>query len=193
MNKGFNPFGSWEDFQLTLNRSGFAWKNLLGQDRGPIDLTRSGGLLFPPTQIDSSNPNVLDDYEEGTWLPSLKFGGGTTGITYSTRGGTYTKVGRVCTIQMFIGLSSKGSSTGTAVIADAPFPTPLGGASSTAPVYWVLMTSSLANFVAIFAANSINIVLYGVTAGATSLAALTDADFADNSIIEFSMSYFTTV
>jgi hypothetical protein len=49
-----------------------------------------GNLAFPATQVPSSDPNTLDDYEEGSWTPTL---GGTT--TYGIRTGTYTKIGRV--------------------------------------------------------------------------------------------------
>lgn len=35
------------------------------------------GLPFPVTQVPSTDPNTLDDYEEGTWTPTL-YGGGFT-------------------------------------------------------------------------------------------------------------------
>jgi len=50
------------------------------------------GIAFPATQSASSDANTLDDYEEGTWTPSV---GGTA--TYSSRTGTYTKIGRQVT------------------------------------------------------------------------------------------------
>lgn len=49
-----------------------------------------GQLKFPAAQYASSDANTLDDYEEGTWTPSL---GGNA--TYSVQTGTYTKIGRV--------------------------------------------------------------------------------------------------
>src|SRR5678815_603330 len=45
-------------------------------------LTASGQYAFPSTQTPSSDPNTLDDYEEGTWTPSV---GGTA--TYTTQSG----------------------------------------------------------------------------------------------------------
>jgi hypothetical protein len=50
------------------------------------------GITFPATQSASTDANTLDDYEEGTWTPSV---GGTA--TYSSRTGTYTKIGRQVT------------------------------------------------------------------------------------------------
>lgn len=64
---------------------------------------------------------LLNWYEEGTWTPVLRFGGGTTGITYTTQQGRYTRVGRTVTIRFEITLSSKGSSTGEADITGLPF------------------------------------------------------------------------
>jgi len=46
------------------------------------------GIAFPSTQTASSDANTLDDYEEGTWTPSV---GGTA--TYGTRIAHYTKIG----------------------------------------------------------------------------------------------------
>lgn len=79
------------------------------------------GITFPATQSASSNANTLDDYEEGTWTPTIKFGGNSTGMTYTTQLGTYIKIGRTLIISMVINLSAKGSSTGDATISNLPF------------------------------------------------------------------------
>lgn len=56
-------------------------------------VTTAGQIKFPATQNPSSDPNTLDDYEEGTWTPSV-VGGNVAGIcTYTTRNGKYVKVG----------------------------------------------------------------------------------------------------
>lgn len=81
----------------------------------------SGQLKFPATQNPSTDANTLDDYEEGTWTPTLRFGGNSVGMTYSTQTGTYVKVGRHVTIGGNITLSAKGSSTGAATIGGLPF------------------------------------------------------------------------
>ena len=69
----------------------------------------------------NTHADILDEYEEGTWTPSLKFGGGTSGISYSHRSGSYTRVGRVVTVNWAFALSSKGSSTGHAEVHGIPF------------------------------------------------------------------------
>ena len=55
--------------------------------------TNSNGIQFPATQIANANANTLDDYEEGTFTPTVS---GTTvsgAGTYSIQVGRYTKVG----------------------------------------------------------------------------------------------------
>jgi hypothetical protein len=64
---------------------------------------------------DTAAANALDDYEEGTWTPSL---GGNT--TYDLFSGTYTKIGRVVTVNFLIGVNTLG--TGSASnISGLPF------------------------------------------------------------------------
>ena len=59
------------------------------------------GISFPATQSASSDANTLDDYEEGTWTPVFASDGGS--ITGGSKYASYTKVGNVVSIQIFIG------------------------------------------------------------------------------------------
>ncbi len=90
---------------------------------GATTSTSGSGISFPATQSASTDANTLDDYEEGTWTPAITFGGGSTGITYSTQLGFYTKIGNTVTVQFRINLSNKGSSTGAASLGGLPFTT----------------------------------------------------------------------
>jgi hypothetical protein len=65
--------------------------------------------------------NLLDDYEEGTFVPAITFGGAAVGITYSKNVGFYTKIGNMVHFNLYIALSSKGSSTGDIRITSLPF------------------------------------------------------------------------
>src|SRR5262249_32540240 len=58
--------------------------------------------------------STLSTYASGTWTPTLRFGGGTTGITYAAQQGTYTQIGSQVIASFHINLSNKGSSTGSA-------------------------------------------------------------------------------
>ena len=84
----------------------------------------AGQIGFPATQVPSANVNTLDDYEEGTWIPDLQFGGAKVGITYDADTiGTYTKIGNRVFITCRIILTSKGTSVGTVAIYGIPFTT----------------------------------------------------------------------
>jgi hypothetical protein len=68
----------------------------------------NGQLTFPATQNPSSNPNVLDDYEEGTWTPVINraFGSSPSEVTYTTNEGKYTKIGRIVFIHGYVSISA---------------------------------------------------------------------------------------
>jgi hypothetical protein len=61
--------------------------------------------------------NTLDDYEEGTWTPSL---GGNT--TYNGQTGTYTKVGRMVVARGNVNVATIGTGS-TRIISGLPFTT----------------------------------------------------------------------
>lgn len=79
------------------------------------------GIAFPATQVASSNANTLDDYEEGTWSPSISFASAQTGsFTYGRNTGYYVKVGRLVHVQGWLTWSAKPSG-GSTLVFDLPF------------------------------------------------------------------------
>ena len=73
--------------------------------------SNAGGITFPATQVASSDANTLDDYEEGTWTPTMVFSGGAGTLSYGTRTGLYTKIGNVVYFNMRL-IFSKGTAAG---------------------------------------------------------------------------------
>lgn len=66
-----------------------------------------GQLAFPAVQNPSADANTLDDYEEGTWTPTLTFATpGNLAVTYGTRLGSYTKIGREVILRFHIATSA---------------------------------------------------------------------------------------
>lgn len=87
-----------------------------------IQGTAAKGVNFTAnTPAAGMTSQLLNWYEEGTFTPTITFGGGSTGITYGTQVGKYIRNGRLVTITIFITLSSKGSSTGQVKIEGLPF------------------------------------------------------------------------
>jgi hypothetical protein len=79
------------------------------------------GITFPATQSASSNANTLDDYEEGTWTPTILFGGANTSATYTFQVGTYTKIGNVVYYQAYVQESTASTSSGSLTVGGLPF------------------------------------------------------------------------
>jgi hypothetical protein len=155
---------------------------------GVVDLAQ-GQIKFPATQVPSSDANTLDDYEEGIWTLGLSFGGGTTGIDYSANSGTYTKIGRQVTVNGYIALSSKGSSAGSVAITGLPFPIPSTSPYYAPPSLWLNNVSFANQFIGYTQLSTSQIRLNELTeAGVFS--DLTDGNFANNSEIMVSMTYF---
>ena len=101
--------------RMTVDSSG---RTLLGgvtanANGGVLQL--SSGITFPATAVAATDPNTLDDYEEGTWTPSL---GGNA--TYTSQTGFYTKIGRVVTVHFILTVNTIGTGSVT-VISGLPF------------------------------------------------------------------------
>jgi hypothetical protein len=83
--------------------------------------TSGAGITFPATQSASTNANTLDDYEEGIWAPNQ--GSGLTVVGTFSSSGTYTKVGRIVTINFTVqGSTSISLANGGTVCTNLPFP-----------------------------------------------------------------------
>jgi DNA/RNA endonuclease YhcR with UshA esterase domain len=78
-------------------------------------LSSGTGIAFPATQSASTDANTLDDYEEGTWTPSV---GGTA--TYTERQGNYVKIGRMVYIRCAMTINAIGTGS-TTTLSGLPF------------------------------------------------------------------------
>jgi hypothetical protein len=102
--------------------------------------TAGTGIDFSATANSSGTmtSELLDDYEYGTWTPTLD--GRTTNfssVTYTERTGTYTKIGNLVTINAYINVSAWSGASGEIRIGGIPFSV-TGGSN---PGYTVSVTS----------------------------------------------------
>ena len=97
----------------TANITSISTTSITGINNVP--LLTGGGIKFPPTQVASVDPNTLDDYEEGTWTPSL---GGTA--TYDIQTGTYVKIGKIVHVTCALRSNSIGTGS-TTTVSGLPF------------------------------------------------------------------------
>ena len=96
-----NAAGSDNDNAVNLGSSGTRWK----------DLYLSGGIYLGGT----GSANKLDDYEEGTWTPTLITG------TVSTSYGFYTKIGNTVIVRMEYGNFSNTTANSNIEVNNLPF------------------------------------------------------------------------
>jgi hypothetical protein len=152
-------------------------------------LTTNGQVAFPATQNPSADPNTLDDYEEGTFTPVLAFSLATTGITYaaSSQLGRYTKTGRVCTTDIFMLLTSKGTASGAAQFLGHPFTSANDTQYTVAPVWASAMVSVVGAVICGVKPNDTKLNIYHTNNGAG--AGLSNSNFANNNQFLVSSSY----
>jgi hypothetical protein len=83
-------------------------------------LQLKSGITFPATQVSATDANTLDDYEEGTFTPTIVGSTSAGAGTYSSQVGTYTRVGRVVSFRLLIAWSAH-TGTGSMLAGGLPF------------------------------------------------------------------------
>jgi hypothetical protein len=100
--------------------------NLVVASGHGIDFSAAGG------SAGGSSSALLDDYEEGTWTPTI-YGTTTAGTTtYFQQVGTYTKVGRLVTVQIFLNITGQ---TGAGSVRLGGLPFTAGAGANTFPFF----------------------------------------------------------
>ena len=103
--------------QSTTGSSG---SNLIFRTRGgeKARILNSGGITF---NGDTAAANALDDYEEGSFTPQVKFGGNSNNQSYNSQTGRYTKIGNRVFFHLYFALTNKGTASGSARVYGLPF------------------------------------------------------------------------
>jgi hypothetical protein len=177
-----------ENGTVVLNSAEAATSRDLVIQTGGVERARftAAGLTF---NGDTAAANALDDYEEGTWTMGISFGGGTTGITYSTRTGRYTKVGNMVTVVGYIEMSNKGTSFDAARVTGLPFTIGSGNTNYSSPSLR-LNRITFANQYTGFGEPSNTTILLVEQTEAGVETTLTDTNFANNSEVILTYTYF---
>lgn len=93
---------------------------------GATPAASGAGITFPATASASSDANTLDDYEEGSWTPTITASSGSI-TSYAANAGTYVKIGSLVMVSLEITLSNKGTIGSAIRIIGLPFTTSLNG------------------------------------------------------------------
>lgn len=140
------------------------------------------------------NKNDVPAYEQGTFTPELQFGGASTGITYSTRAGKYTRVGNVIHWAITLDLTSKGTATGNATISGLPYVN-YGTPPTTVPATAI---GGIAGITLPSNAFGIQATIIGATSqiqlrassSAVGVTPITDSNFSNGAVIRAEGKYF---
>lgn len=118
--------GGWGERARVFTSGGFSIGSTTDPGAGNLSLgtgnlvigTSGKGIDFSATP-GTGTSELLADYEEGTFTPSIT--GGATGVSYTTQSGTYTKVGRLVTFRLNLVMSAA-TANGTAFkVGGLPF------------------------------------------------------------------------
>ena len=152
-----------------------------------INLT-GGQITFPATAVPSADANCLDDYEEGTWTPTI------TGVsTYTTQNAVYTKIGKFVTVYGEIDATDPG---GLAAFDIASLPFTIQSTVVCYPVGNVFpvlgWTSNATALILQGTPGNTKARVYWLSNGATNYNNITSSDLAATFNVEFSLSYIST-
>jgi len=143
--------------------------------------TSGAGITFPATQSASSDANTLDDYEEGTWTPSI---GGNA--TYTNQDGQYTRIGRLVVITGYLQINVKGTGS-INVITGMPF-NQLGNLAVVSVGYY---SGAGTAYSSVYGYMNSNTISFTATVAGGSQSTSDPANlFANSTNVYFSCSYF---
>jgi len=157
---GIEGLGSNTDFMLASRASDLIF-GVGSQEKARINSTGNIVMKNANTGIDFSiNSNaggatseILNDYEEGTFTPTIS--SGVTGITFGTQTGVYTKIGRLVSIMVQFTTTGSTRNGSPLIFAGLPF-------AATSFSGGVISYSS-SGFIATAAGNKPNLLVSGST------------------------------
>jgi hypothetical protein len=111
--------GGWQIFDNASESYGPANSLAFYKGGSRFAVSPSGGITF---NGDTAAANTLNDYEEGTWTPTIVGESSAGTYTYLARSGTYTKVGDLVTVMgYFANITGSPVGSGVAHISGLPY------------------------------------------------------------------------
>ena len=105
----------------TVGNPSTRYGNQTIQDGNLVVSTSGKGVDFSATShAPGMTSELFNDYEEGTWTPTVSSTVGA--LTSYTSSGTYTKIGRIVVLNFAITITNSGTASGALIISNPPFP-----------------------------------------------------------------------
>ena len=157
---------------------------------GATPSTSGAGITFPATQSASTDANTLDDYEEGTFTPTITASGGGS-PTYSNQTGIYTKIGRAVSVYLYVGFS-KNTLTGNIKINGLPFTIGSGSAINNCQYWYIPGGTNIYSLLAFSGGSNTALDLYKIIAATidNSGSSFTAADINSAAYLHFNFVYY---
>jgi hypothetical protein len=112
--------GSRSNHDVSFERNGSEMWKLTSS--GHLKAASNGyGIDFSASEGSGASSSVLDDYEKGTWTPTLTNTGTAPSVTYNARDGEYVKIGNLVHISCHISLTAYTAGSGNARISGLPY------------------------------------------------------------------------
>jgi hypothetical protein len=147
------------------------------------------GVTFPASQSASSNANTLDDYEEGSWTPSLgNVSGGS--ITYDAQVGKYVKIGNCVYVTCTLDFATYTHTTGNfPAVAGLPF-TPANVANQGYSCFALLANVTYSGTPCMFLNPNETAPYVGSISSNGAFAHITATNYTASTAITFELFYF---
>lgn len=164
---------------------------------GGVSPAASGaGFSFPATQSASSDANTLDDYEEGTFTPTLTFTTpGDVSVAYSTQSGRYTKIGDTVFFKLTLITSAFTFTTGSGQLYVSGLPFVVrneGNLAIQTLLQQGINNTSFQQFMAAAINNSIGCYIYGTRNTGGTLTSVTNVHVATGaSVVIYITGHYT--
>ena len=152
---------------------------------GILDITNTGQITFPATQNPSTDTNVLDDYEEGAWTPSV---GGTA--TYNNQSGRYVKIGGWVFFEATLDINVIGTGSAS-VVSGLPFSNISPGSQACFISYFGSLAAAVV-FVSMYIPTGATTLQFTHTTAASNTTTIGGSLLGSNSSIIFSGCFRTT-
>lgn len=161
---------------------------------GSVVLSTSPTLVTPVLGVATATSitfggSALSHYDEGTFVPTVSFGGSSVGVTYGVQVGLYARIGNRVFYQLHVTLTAKGAAPGTLLIGGLPVASVnTANSQAAAAVYADALNAGVTTQVEAWVnVNATTIGIAKYVAGAST--ALVDTDATNTSEFRIAGSY----
>jgi hypothetical protein len=171
--------------RMRIDSSGNVLVGITSARANAGDVQVSKGISFPATQSAQTDANTLDDYEEGTWTPSI---GGNA--TYGGQAGYYVKVGSLVLVQAGINVTTIGTGS-TTTVSGLPFTVTNSNGNRTAGSisYYDALNVNVIALYCVAQPNNTQITFASSNASGVGLSNDPAAIFKNSANVQFTMVY----